>query len=77
MLSKDFLLLVSLSFLIAIPLSAWGMEKLLHQYTYRAEMSWWIFAAACAGILLITLATVSYQALRAALTNPTKSLRSE
>jgi putative ABC transport system permease protein len=77
MLSKDFLLLVSLSFLIAIPLSAWGMEKLLHQYTYRADMSWWIFAAACTGILLITLATVSYQALRAALTNPTKSLRSE
>jgi ABC-type antimicrobial peptide transport system permease subunit len=77
MLSKDFLLLVSLSFLISIPLSAWGMEKLLHQYTYRADLSWWIFAAACAGILLITLATVSYQALRAALTNPTKSLRME
>jgi putative ABC transport system permease protein len=77
MLSKDFLLLVSLSFIIAIPLSAWGMEKLLHQYTYRADMSWWIFAAACTGILLITLATVSYQALRAALSNPTKSLRTE
>jgi putative ABC transport system permease protein len=77
MLSKDFLLLVSLSFLISIPLSAWGMEKLLHQYTYRAAQAWWIFAAACAGILLITLATVSYQALRAALTNPTKSLRTE
>jgi putative ABC transport system permease protein len=77
MLSKDFLLLVSLSFIIAIPLSAWGMEKLLHQYTYRADLSWWIFAAACVGILLITLATVSYQALRAALANPTKSLRTE
>jgi ABC-type antimicrobial peptide transport system permease subunit len=77
LMSKEFLGLVALSLLIAIPLSRWAMGKWLQNYNYRAPMPWWIFAAAGAGILLITLATVSYQSLKAATMNPTKSLRSE
>jgi ABC-type antimicrobial peptide transport system permease subunit len=49
----------------------------LEGYTYRTTMPWWIFAASGAGALLITLLTVSYQSIKAALTNPVKSLRSE
>jgi ABC-type antimicrobial peptide transport system permease subunit len=77
LLSKEFVGLVALSLLISIPLSRWAMSKWLQNYTYRSSMPWWIFAAAGAGILLITMATVSYQSLRAAMMNPTKSLRSE
>jgi uncharacterized membrane protein YdcZ (DUF606 family) len=53
------------------------MSQWLLNYNYRSSMPWWIFAAASAGILLITLATVSYQSLKAAMTNPIKSLRTE
>jgi ABC-type antimicrobial peptide transport system permease subunit len=49
----------------------------LQNYSYRTSIPWWIFAAAGAGMLLITLITVSFQSLRAAMMNPTKSLRSE
>jgi ABC-type antimicrobial peptide transport system permease subunit len=77
LLSKEFIALVALSLLIAIPLSRWAMDKWLQNYTYRSSMPWWIFAAAGAGILLITMATVSYQSLKAAMMSPTKSLRSE
>jgi len=72
LLSKDFLQLVMLSIAIAMPLMALLMKKWLENYTYRAPLSWWIFASAGAGILLITLATVSYQSLKAALVNPVK-----
>ncbi|GAA4312989.1 ABC transporter permease [Compostibacter hankyongensis] len=77
LLSKEFIRLVSLSLVIAIPLSYWIMDRWLQQYTYRSGMPWWIFISAGAGILLITLLTVSYQSLKAALQNPVKSLRTE
>jgi putative ABC transport system permease protein len=77
LLSKDFLGLVALSMAIAMPLMALLMRKWLQNYTYRAPLSWWIFASAGAGILLITLATVSFQSLKAALANPINSLRTE
>ncbi|HEV2480282.1 MAG TPA: ABC transporter permease [Puia sp.] len=77
LLSKDFVKLTSLSMLIAMPLAWWGMYQWLSQYPYHAPMSWWIFASAGAGLLLITLITVSFQSLRAALMNPVRSLRSE
>jgi putative ABC transport system permease protein len=77
LLSKDFLRLVILSMLISIPLVYLGMHRWLLNYPYRAPLSWWIFASAGAGILLITLFTVSFQSLKAALTNPVKSLRTE
>lgn len=77
LLSKDFVLLVMISLLIASPLAYYFMTKWLQHYQFRAEISWWIFASTAAGALLITLFTVSYQSIRAALENPVKSLRSE
>lgn len=77
LLSKDFLRLSALSMLIAIPLAYYAMDKWLQNYTYHTPLSWWIFAAAGAGILSITLVTVSYQSLKAAFMNPVKALRSE
>jgi putative ABC transport system permease protein len=77
LLSTDFLMLVILSCCISIPLAWYFLHAWLKKYEYRTDISWWIFAAAAAGALCITLLTVSYQAIQAALANPTKSLRSE
>jgi len=77
MLSKDFVWLVIISLLIAMPVSWVFMHKWLQNYTYRTDMAWWIFASAAVGALVITLLTVSYQSIKAALANPIKSLRSE
>lgn len=77
MLSRDFVLLVIISFLIASLLSFYAMNNWLLKYEYRTDISWWVFATAGAGALVITLATVSYQAIKAALANPVNSLRSE
>jgi ABC-type antimicrobial peptide transport system permease subunit len=77
MLSRDFVYLVGLACLIALPLSYYGLSRWLAQYTYRTTLAWWIFAGAGGAALLITLLTVSYQAIKAALANPVKSLRSE
>ncbi|MBS1533153.1 MAG: ABC transporter permease [Bacteroidetes bacterium] len=77
MLSKDFLLLVFLSQLIAFPVAYYFMNKWLQHYHYRTDLSWWIFAATAVGAILITLLTVSYRSIKAALANPVKSLRSE
>jgi putative ABC transport system permease protein len=77
MLSKDFLRLVVFSLLLAMPIAWYLMSNWLQKYQYRSTMAWWIFAAAGAGALLITLLTVSYQSIKAALANPVNSLRSE
>ena len=77
LLSKDFLRLVILSMFISMPLVFIGMHRWLEHYAYRTPLSWWIFASAGAGVLLITLATVSFQSLKAALMNPVHSLRTE
>ena len=77
MLSKDFALLVFISCLIAIPLAWYFLNQWLQNYNYHTAISWWIFAVTIAGALLITLLTVSFQAIKAALANPVKSLRSE
>lgn len=77
LLSKDFVFLVLIALFIATPLAWYFMEGWLQKYNYRTELSWWIFAAAGAGALSITLLTVSFQAVKAALMNPVKSLRSE
>lgn len=77
LLSKDFLLLVGISCLMAFPAAWWIMNDWLQSYDYRTTLSWWIFAAAGMGALLITLLTVSYQAIKAAVANPVDSLRSE
>jgi len=77
LLSGDFVLLVSMSFVISAPVAYLAMRGWLLNYHYRTTMSWWIFAAAGGGALLITIVVVSVQAVRAALVNPVKSLRSE
>jgi predicted permease len=77
MLSKDFVLLVIVASAVAIPISYFLMDQWLGTYEYRTEISWWILAITSVGAVVITLLTVSYQAVRAALMNPVKSLRSE
>lgn len=77
MLSKEFVLLVSISCAIAMPLAWYYLHKWLNGYHYHTEISWWVFIAACVGAMGITLLTVSAQAIKAAVANPVKSLRSE
>jgi putative ABC transport system permease protein len=76
-LSKDFLKLVSIALIIAIPLAWLAAGKWLENYPYRIALDWWIFATACLLVLLVALATVSFQAIKAAIANPVKSLRTE
>ncbi len=77
LISKDFLLLVCISCLIAFPIAWWMMHNWLENYKYRIQISWWIFLAAGLMAVLIALFTVSFQAIKAAVANPVKSLRSE
>jgi ABC-type antimicrobial peptide transport system permease subunit len=77
MLSKDFVVLVIISCTLAIPIAWYYLHNWLNNYEYRTEIPWWIFALAAMGAFVITLLTVSYQAIKAALANPVKSLRSE
>jgi len=77
LLSKDFVRLVIVSFIIAAPLAYWAMSKWLADYTYRVSISWWVFALAGFLSVAIALLTVSYQSIRAAIANPAKSLRTE
>ncbi len=77
LLSKDFLVLVSVSFFIAIPASYYFMHQWLQNYEYHTGISVWIFVITAIGTITITLLTVSFQAVKAALANPVKSLRSE
>ena len=77
MLSTDFVILVIVSCLIAIPIAYYFLAQWLEMYEYRTEIAWWVLAAAGVGTLVITLITVSFQAIKAALMSPVKSLRSE
>lgn len=77
MLSSDFVLLVILAIIIASPIAYYFLDQWLQQYEYRIEISWWVFLAAGLGALAITLLTVSYQSIKAAIANPVKSLRVE
>jgi len=77
LLSREFVVLVAISLLIAIPVAAWFMHGWLQNYAFHASLAAWIFAATALGTLLITLLTVSYQAIKSALANPVISLRSE
>lgn len=77
LLSREFILLVLIAFVLAAPLAWWAINDWLNNFSYKTEMSWWIFALG--GLLMIAgaLLTLSFQTIRAALTNPVKSLRSE
>jgi ABC-type antimicrobial peptide transport system permease subunit len=77
MLSRDLLKPVGLAFILAAPLAGWLMQMLLSKFDYRIDLSWWMFALAGGATLLVALLTVSYQGMKAALSNPVKSLRSE
>ena len=77
LLSKDFLRLVMIAFLVAIPITWLIMNKWLEDFAYRINISWWVFALAGLLTFAIALITVSFQAIKAAMANPTKSLRSE
>jgi putative ABC transport system permease protein len=75
LLSKDFVLLVFISLMIASPIAFYLMHKWLQNYDYRANISWWIFVAAGICSMVVTILTVSFQAIKAATANPVKSLR--
>jgi putative ABC transport system permease protein len=77
LLSKEFVALVIIAALIAFPLGWWAMNKWLEDFAYRIHISWWVFPVAGLAALLIALLTVSFQAIKAALANPVKSLRTE
>jgi putative ABC transport system permease protein len=77
LLSKDFLKLVMVAFVIASPIAYYFMDKWLADFAYRITISWWIFAVAGVSVVLIALITVSWQSIKAAVANPVKSLRSE
>ncbi|HVG13379.1 MAG TPA: FtsX-like permease family protein, partial [Chitinophagaceae bacterium] len=77
LLSKEFLKLVLIAFLIASPFAWWAMSTWLQSYAYRIDIGWWVFLAAGLLSLLIAMATVSFQAIKAAIANPVKSLRTE
>lgn len=77
LLSKDFIRLVLLAFILAIPIAWYGMHQWLQNFAYRTSMSWWVFAATGLLMILVALLTLSIQTIRAASVNPVKSLRSE
>lgn len=77
LLSKDFLKLVLVAFVIAVPVAYWLMHKWLLDFAFRTEISWWIFVFAGFTAVCIALLTVSFQAIKAAIANPVKSLRTE
>ena len=77
LLSIDFLKLVLVAVVLATPVSWWAMNKWLMDFAYRIDISWWIFVLAALTALLIALLTVSFQAIKAAISNPVKSLRTE
>ncbi|WP_435357055.1 ABC transporter permease [Emticicia sp. SJ17W-69] len=77
LISKDFLKLVLVAFVIATPIGYYLMSKWLEDFAYKTDLSWWIFALAGIASLVIALITVSYQSIKAALMNPVKSLKTE
>ncbi len=77
LLSKEYVLLVVVSFVIAIPVAWWSMNNWLQDFAYRIHLQWWMFILAGAVAIVIALATVCYQAIKAAVANPVKSLRTE
>jgi len=76
-LSKEFIRLITVALVIAFPIAWYAMNKWLQDFAYKTAINWWIFALAASVILIITFITISYQAIKAAIANPIKSLRSE
>ena len=76
-LSKDFITVVGISFVLAVPVTWWVMHNWLQDFAYRINMPWWVFAFAGLIAALIAFITISFQAIKAAIANPVKSLRTE
>jgi putative ABC transport system permease protein len=77
MMSGDFLRLVLVATLVAFPVAWWMMHRWLQDFAYRVNISWWIFGLAAMAAITVALVTISFQAIRAAMANPVKTLRSE
>ena len=77
LLSKDFIKLVLIAFVVAVPLSWWAMNSWLKDFAYRISINWWIFLLAGGLAMVIALVTISFQAIRSAVSNPVKNLRTE
>jgi putative ABC transport system permease protein len=77
LISKDFIILISIAFIIAVPVGYYFVNKWLESFAYRISIAWWMFALAGALVILIALLTMSFQAIKAAVANPVKSLRTE
>src|SRR6478736_6404590 len=77
LISKDFTRLIILAFVLASPLACWAMNNWLKAYSYRINVEWWILAIAGTVTLVVALLVVSFQAIKAAVSNPVKALRSE
>jgi len=75
--SKEFIMLIAIAFAIATPLAWYFMHQWLQDYAYRINVNWWLFAAGGLVAIIIALATISFQAIKAAVANPVKSLRTE
>ena len=75
--SKEFIILITIAFIIASPVAWYFMNQWLQDYVYRINISWWIFIVGGISAIVIALITVSFKAIKAALANPVKSLRSE
>ena len=77
LLSKDLLRPVLVGTIVAVPIGYWVMQKWLEGFVYRTDIHWWLFAVAALVAVFIAILTVSIQAVKAALANPVKSLRTE
>jgi ABC-type antimicrobial peptide transport system permease subunit len=77
LLTKEFLILIGIAFLIASPIAWYIMNQWMKDYSYNSGISWWVFALTGVFATLITLLTIGWQTVKAALTNPVKSLRNE
>ena len=77
LLSRDFLKLMVAAFLIASPIAWWAMHEWLQEFAYRISISWWMFLFAAMVAIVVALITISFQAIKAAIANPVKSLRTE
>jgi ABC-type antimicrobial peptide transport system permease subunit len=75
--SKEFIMLIAIAFAIATPIAWYYMNQWLQGYAYRIDVSWLIFLAGGFAAIVIALATISFQAIKAAVANPVKSLRTE
>ena len=75
--SKEFVKPVIVAFLIAVPIGWWAMDSWLQDYSHRVSIHWWVFAVAGLAAFTITICTVSFQSIKAAMANPMKSLRTE